>query len=61
MDREMSVEDVLHAAFEAFTEVFDEDMEAGIALVLGKVLLPDTDSDFQKWIAGLVLKGLMNE
>ena len=56
LDRD-DLEPVLEAAAEAWNETFDTDERAGIALVLGKLIVPDQDNDFQKWIAGMVLEG----
>lgn len=52
------MEPVIYAAAEAWAEIEDPDTRRGIALVLGKVLSPETDSDFQAWLAGLVLAGI---
>jgi len=50
-----------YAAAEAWAEVEDPDTRRGIAMVLGKVLSPDNDSEFQVWLAGLVLAGIEAE
>jgi hypothetical protein len=52
------METVVYAAAEAWNEMTNEDVRRGVASVLGKVLSPDTDSEFQIWLAGLVLDGI---
>lgn len=49
---------LVDAAYEAWQEAEDPDLREGVASVLGKVLSPDTDREFQIWLAGLVLAGI---
>lgn len=59
MSEDLNVFGVLEAAVEVWREIEDPHIQEGVAAVLGKIVLPDVDSETQRVLADLLIKGAL--